>query len=308
MFKNLKLGVKITLGFISLIVISLILGVTTMMNASSAQNEAASMEQEFMPDVELASNIERASRQAMYQVLSYGFTEDEQYLESSNEYMQQLEAGLKDARELASGAARLDMLNGEIDKVEKGVEEYKKSVDQTTSIIADLVEVRETLKKAGDAYMKNCNDYLAGQRDAMSRETAAGATGDLIINRLAKITLANEIIDLGSGVQTATWQSQAERDLEAINNILPNFDRIDEKLAELRRVTSEASYLRAVEGVKEAADTYKSALQELVKSWNALQNNNAERYGPASCSPKSRPPPRWPRWAPHRQSLWSVRR
>jgi methyl-accepting chemotaxis protein len=67
------------------------------------------------------------------------------------------------------------------------------------------------MDQAAGAYMRNCNDFLAGQNENMKKEIDAGAA-HATFERLAKITLVNDIVDLGNDVRVKNFKSQATWD------------------------------------------------------------------------------------------------
>ncbi|MEI7837986.1 MAG: carbonic anhydrase, partial [Planctomycetota bacterium] len=66
MFKNMKLGTKIAVGFVSLIGIALVLGGLAVFSMSSVKTTATELSLEKVPQVQLATNVERTSLQTMY--------------------------------------------------------------------------------------------------------------------------------------------------------------------------------------------------------------------------------------------------
>ena len=63
-------------------------------------------------------------------------------------------------------------------------------------------------------YMKNCNDLLANQNEAMREEFDLGDVD--LDERLGKVALVNEIIALGNEVQLMNFKAQATQDPKLI--------------------------------------------------------------------------------------------
>ncbi|MBF0303699.1 MAG: MCP four helix bundle domain-containing protein, partial [Desulfamplus sp.] len=57
MFKNMKLGTKIALGFGSLIIIALLLGGMAVVNMRTVSVESTKLANEYVPEVAVASEI-----------------------------------------------------------------------------------------------------------------------------------------------------------------------------------------------------------------------------------------------------------
>ena len=63
--KNMKLGVKISIGFGLLIVISCVLGAMAVINMRTVERESTRLAKEYMPEVAVAASVERNTLQTM---------------------------------------------------------------------------------------------------------------------------------------------------------------------------------------------------------------------------------------------------
>ncbi len=80
-WKNLKLGIKIGIGFGGVIIIMIILGTIVSWYMSGIKEQSMILDQEHVPGVSIANNIERSLLQAMYDIGAYGLTGESEYLE-----------------------------------------------------------------------------------------------------------------------------------------------------------------------------------------------------------------------------------
>ena len=77
MFKNLKLGTKIGGGFGILLILAIALGTLAVVNMDKVETKSVMLQQEYVPEVDIANKIERSSFRTMYAMRGYGFTTDE---------------------------------------------------------------------------------------------------------------------------------------------------------------------------------------------------------------------------------------
>ena len=70
----MKLGIKIGLGFATLLAIAIALGVLAIFNMSNVETKSTMLEKEYVPEVGIANQIERSSFRTMYAMRGYGFT------------------------------------------------------------------------------------------------------------------------------------------------------------------------------------------------------------------------------------------
>ena len=126
------------------------------------------------------------------------------------------------------------------------------------------------LLKAADKYMQNCNDFLASQNKAMEQDIADAQSAFKLNERMQKITIVNEIIDVGNATRIAVWRSQADRQPKLIQDAYANFDEMKEKFSTLRKITRLEENIKQIENTEAAAQEYKQAMVTFLDLW--LQN------------------------------------
>lgn len=98
----MKLGTKITLGFVSLIVIALVLGGLAVWNMLAVKTVANTLANANVPSVAVANEVERDSLRTMYETRGYAFTEEKQFLEKAKANLAQVKLDLVNAKNHAA--------------------------------------------------------------------------------------------------------------------------------------------------------------------------------------------------------------
>jgi methyl-accepting chemotaxis protein len=277
MFKNMKLGAKIGLGFSSLIIMASLLGGLAVYNMKSVSTDCDKLAIEYVPEVELATSIERNSLKTMYEMRGFGFTEEAHYYEAALKRLDRLNEQLKNTKELADRAKYLVKLQDAVADVEQGVDQYATLMTETKQTIAKMAENRNDLDAAAAQYMQNCNAFLAGQNEKMTHEIEAGTETDALKDRLAKITIVNDIIGLGNSTRIECFKSQALREPKLIEQAQKNFDIMDEKFTALKSLSKDAEDLERISNTREAANQYKDAMLALLNNWKTAEQLAAKR-------------------------------
>ncbi|TRO82341.1 methyl-accepting chemotaxis protein [Desulfuromonas acetexigens] len=271
----MKLGVKIGLGFAALLAIAATLGILAIVNMSTVRTQSTMLQQEYVPEVAIANQLERSSFRTMYAMRGYGFTAEQALLDTAQENLKALHERLENAKKLGDASPNLKALRPAVEKVEKVVNDYENLVEQTITINAAMDEEWEQLDAAAGQYMENCNSFLAGQNQRIEDEIKANIGEAGLDERLKKITLVNEIIDLGNATRIAAWRSQAERDPKVIENANGNFDLMKSKFGMLRAITRLEEDLKRIDATEAAAMNYQQAMNEFLGLW--LKNNELGR-------------------------------
>lgn len=277
----MKLGLKIGLGFASLLAISLVLGVLAEINMHGVEVKSTMLQKEYVPEVDIANEIERSSFRTMYAMRGYGFTEDEKFLQNARGTLKELHDQLGSAKELGDNSPNLKALKPAIEKVESAVKEYEKLVEETVVVNAEMQTHRDELDAAAKQYMDNCNTFLLGQNEKMLSDIRQSKSDGQLAERLEKITLINDIIDVGNWTRLAAWRSQAVRDPQIIKDANANFDIMKEKFASIRKITRLEEDIRRIDQTEEAAAAYKEAMNEFLKLWltNVELGNKRNDFG-----------------------------
>jgi methyl-accepting chemotaxis protein len=260
--KNLRLATKIGLGFGVLILITCALGGVAIVNMAGVQERSHSLAEEFVPEVEVASRIERAYLQARAQAIYYVLTREEKYYTAFTELLAKAQAGLADAKTLSEEHPSLTTLREHVAKLETDVAQYAEYVGHVAEDNHRIGAVMTDLDQAAEVYLTNAGELLDSQEAAMEGEIEDLASVPALKERLHKIDLVSQIIESGQEARVQNFKSQALRDPEVMREALAIFPQIDAHLDELESLTFlQADRERIVE-VREAAHEYRDHLQE----------------------------------------------
>ena len=275
--KKMKLAAKISVGFGLLIAIALALGGMAVFNMSSVEKNTIAMEQKYVAEVTILSQMERRSQRTMYNMRGYAMSEDKKYLELGQKDLALVKESLGKGKGLSEKFTDLVNLKANVDKTIAKVAAYEDLAKQTVAGNDKLDVLRKKMDETAGAYMRNCNDFLAGQNEQMKKEIGAGAAQTALNERLAKITVVNDIIDLGNDVRVKNFKSQATWEPALIESALTNFPKMIEKFASLRKITHLEANIKRIDNTKAAADGYKSAMVEFLATWKHVRQLGVQR-------------------------------
>ena len=145
--------------------------------------------------------------------------------------------------------------------IRSAAQTYQKAIEQfmvefRRGSLADgnlLNRYRDKMDDAAGIYVSNCDEFLEGQHDKLTRD---------MMERNTKITLVNDIIALGNETRIGAFKSQALRSSEVMNAALENFSHIDRKFEELEKITRLPEDLKRIEIVAQAGQTYQTAMKD----------------------------------------------
>jgi methyl-accepting chemotaxis protein len=277
MLKNMKLGAKISLGFAMVICLASVLGSLGVVSMNMVRKNSNILATEYMPEVEYCNQVERSSLATMYAVRGYALSEEAKYFEEGNKELVEVNKALDDCAKLATEAKHLTKLGPAVQAAQVAVDDYEALLKQTNELITKMDGNRATLNTSAAQFMENCNTYLANQTDKMDQDIAKGLKGAKLRERMKKITLVNDIIDLGNGARIANWKAQALREPQFIIDADKNFDPMAEKFAAMREITADPANLEQINTTEKAGAEYRAAMKDFLANWEQLQAVGVKR-------------------------------
>jgi methyl-accepting chemotaxis protein len=199
-------------------------------------------------------------------------TGEPDYMKQAIATLQKVFTKTAELRKVCSDKADLDR----IDATESAASKYKAAMEGFLAEFQKgknaqekvLAEFRGKMDAAAAVYVSNCEEFLSGQQRKLAIDMS---------ERHDKITLVNDIIDLGNATRIACWRSQAEREPKLIRDATDNFAKMQDLFEELRKITRLEVDLERIDGTKNAAENYKLAMTNFLDSWLKLQDLGRQR-------------------------------
>lgn len=267
--KNLKLAVKIGIGFGFLIIIACGLGGMAILYMSEVQTDATSLAQEYMPEVDIANELERNVLLAMMAVRGYGLSANPEYLKQGREHLTNARTGIERARLHADKYTALVELRQKVNIAATNLEQYEKLVNETESMNTAISQNRSALDAAAARYMQNCQDFLTSQNETMIQQIDSEAMAHELKDRHDKITWINDIVDLGNDTRVKNFKAQATGDMALLRSAKDNFPKMEDLFNKLRAVTRQEDNIKQIAQTREAANQYMEAM--IAYEQNALK-------------------------------------
>ena len=287
MFKNMKLGTKIGMGFSALLVIAIALGGLGVVEMNGVKTTAEMLAAEIMPEVSLATEVERSALKTMYAARGYGFTEEEEFLVQARDNMKQVEAFLEKTREHAA-TFNDTALDAKALEADKAAVEYGTLLEETVTVTAALNVEKETLNEAAQEYMVSCGEFLQYQVATLQSEMAealgmgsadpakpafaatmsAEEKAKKLQERIQKTVILSDIIDLGNNIRVGAWKAIGTRDPALFAETRAMFGDVNAKLDEIEAVTRQQLNLDQIKRCRTAGQKYSDAMGRYLENWS----------------------------------------
>jgi methyl-accepting chemotaxis protein len=278
MFKKMKLGTKIMVGFGVLIAIAMALGGLATVKMKGVATDSVMLAEEYAPEALLASDLERRVYRTMYAGRAYNYTGDKKFLDEAQAAIAQVKETFGKGEELAAKAVHLVKLKGALGESKQSMAEYERQLDDTRKTREELQTTAQTMAKAAAAYMENAHALLKSQNAAMAKEIAESSLPEKLAERVRKIALVNDLVEEGNAARIANLQARARNDFSVMaEGIKTVFPKIEAKAAELDKITRLEADKQEIKDILAAAGTYKAAMQKYMEVSDKLGALNTAR-------------------------------
>jgi methyl-accepting chemotaxis protein len=280
------------LGFASLVAIAILLGGMAVWEMAGVKQDATTMAADYMPAVHAANNVERDALSTMYEMRGYAYTEQADFLSKGRASLAEVKKGLEAAKALSlKSGATLDFLKAAAQRAEARTLDYEQLANQTVAVTEALGKDRAAMDQAAQDYMKLCYLYLESQAQRLQTiltnahqpgidgTNRSGASVDIaeVEDRVRKINLANEIVDLGNAIRIGNFKAQVARDPVLFQQTQQKFAQFNPKLDELKSITKQEVNLKQIADCRIAGQAYNDAMTSFLRNWLAREELGKKR-------------------------------
>ena len=213
----------------------------------------------------------------MYAMRGYTQTFQDTYWQDMQQNYEQVERYLQDAIGLADRFPALVALRRNAEAAQREAQEYRALANQSRELILEVQEYRQLNDRTAAAAVNGFDRFIENQEAAMQREIAAGASTAALQERLSKIVLANDALDLVNGARVANYRAQLLDEAQAFRNAIGGLDRVPQIIAEIRRITRIQADLEELDGIVSAVEQYRAAVVGIADDFAQLAELNTER-------------------------------
>ena len=155
-----------------------------------------------------------------------------------------------------------------IDDTEAAATAYSEAMGLYISTSDTMDAAGKNMDVGAAAYMKNCNDFLAGQNEKM--KTEFNTEGSNLQERLQKITLVNDVIDAGNSARVGNFKAQALQNPKIMQETIENLKGVKTVTANLRKITRDAADIERIDATEASTDDYLTAMEGYLKGFVEL--------------------------------------
>jgi hypothetical protein len=122
----------------------------------SVISEVGTLEQRYVPGIELSNEIENIAQNLMLHIRTYVLADSFQDLQAAQGDFEAIDGVLKRAGEHATAHPGLERLAEGVKRSEEQVAEYRRLLEESQKLIANMATQRRKAAEAGGVHAKDC--------------------------------------------------------------------------------------------------------------------------------------------------------
>ena len=266
----MKLGMKISLGYLAVLVIMGAVGGLAIWNMMAVKGKSDIMANEYAAGVDLETAISDNYREARIDLRTYTLAEDPKAYDKAMISLGKLASTIQEAKALAKKGEHLLTLRNKIEDIDAKVQAYLELIKQLKVETDVRVGLRKKISESGKTCMDDVIWLKGRQQEALLKDIEGKVGESKLIERSKKVDMASEAIEHLGTIDMAVWKFQTNADgrNDGINKLKEYSDKVEEsfkffdanvvmpehkqKVAEAKAAFGE--YVKAITALKEAFD------------------------------------------------------
>jgi len=281
MNNSMTLGKRISIGFATLVVITLILGIMAVINMRSAATDATKLSDIYAPEVQVASEVFAIANQIRYDIRAFTMQDNEKALAEAKKGFIELQKFLAQAKDLGKKYELKALIENEA-RATKALGEYMASVDRSEKILMRKKALDTAMADNAAIAIKNMDDYLHSQEVQLKQEIEDKLDKTKLVARYGKIEMINDVMGLVSASRVAGQRAQVKRDISFLNDAITKFDGVYQMLGQIRSTTARQANLDQLKNIENAAKVYETSLRGFIAVMQETETEGALRIKVAS--------------------------
>jgi len=270
-WNNLKIKYKLGFGFGCIILILILIGMISIIELQKIVADSQAIAQNRLPEIQIANNLERNTIKITNRLNNFAYSANKNNLNTAQTLLDELENYIENI--LNSEVELGGVLKGNIAVAKKTIREYRILMNDMNNGTEKLADARIAMDEAAGSFLDNCFDYLRGQEATLAYQIDARTARRGI---LEKITLINNIIDVGNFLRIENFKAQAIRNFSDHATFDTQFVYINQYLTNLETIDTNSDNFMFLRSIRTSVEDYSKAIDEFIANYTNLQINNQQ--------------------------------
>ncbi len=230
MFHNVKLSMKLALGFGLVLLVFVIAVMISWLQIGRVEEDSRFLNK--VTDVQnLMSELESDIARARFEVRDYMYSESPNSLKRAREVLAEARARIEEGKRMYASDPRLLSLKS-LPDMEAPLDQYSKNVEAVAGLTEAKQKNLQGLTAASVALLEGLERVSDLQYQGANSEAEAG-DAEKLKRRFERIHVVESLLTQTGEIRRAYYRAAVNRDVEAMSNILPMVDAMRQQTEKL---------------------------------------------------------------------------
>lgn len=264
MGSTMTLGKRISMGFGILVFIMLVLGMVGVLNMRSASSDAVKLSDVYAPEVQVASDIFKATNDLRYNTRAFMLRDDEVALANAKKDFEVLKTYLSQAETLST-KYNLKLLADNEKIVSRVLANYMASVERAEKNLANKKAYDAAMVDSAALFLKNTDEYSSSLENSFKQAIIDKADKTVLLNKVEETIALKKIMLIVTGARVYGQRAQVKNDVSMLEKAVGRFEELYKLIAQLNASTTNLSNLEQLKNIESAAKSYEASLRGFVE-------------------------------------------
>src|SRR6056297_1175266 len=275
LFNNMNIGKKVFTALAIILVVLVVANGLVFLDLGKVNTGSEKISDVYVPETVEIIDIQNHTQTTMYNMRGYGLTGNTSYLEEARSSLGDLKTSINNSISIAQSSDEID--EAEFNTAMNIVNEYETLVNQTEETNASIETILEGMNAAAGKVMTETAAFLEDQNFKMTQEINNDLSNAALQQRLTKITLINDIIDLVNSARIENFKFQSTSDTASLETALELFPRIKGEITELEEITTDDYNLEQLGAIKTDVTNYEEEVNKYLDASETLSALGSQR-------------------------------
>jgi methyl-accepting chemotaxis protein len=246
MFEKMKLGTKISGGYVAVLFITSVVTAFTLYEVNAQTVNAVQLSTEIAPEVQLSTEIERSVLAAMKEMKVYEYSLKGEALVAAKKHLDKAMAATDQAQEHAKKFTDLVTFGAAVEKVDGLLGEYTALIEKTRLNTDETIAIRASMNGAAGKFMDTADEFHRGRGEQVD---------------------VHEALLLITDARLDAWKAQALDDDKQMDAALAKLGELDKHLEKMRVTNNKDDALKQLDLMRTETKDYAAQIKLLQAAW-----------------------------------------
>jgi len=267
LLKRFKLGTKILIGLVGVMLIVGAIIVVSVVNLNSIKTGSEELYGVHIAEVEILQELDDHFAATRFNTKSYMLSDKIEFFDTG---MEELQATEEHMEELKSTDPEI------VTEMNADLVEYRDYIESVKVAKEQVVVMNDQMAVAADEVATVVDAYYMDQIAKFSADLSSGASNEKLSLRVAKMDKMSDISLMLTEIRVNYVKSLYLDDNTLIQEHMGEFDTIDQLVDSVLAVTTKDVDIQRLNSIKDGADVYKKSIGGVLAQVDAVKNAEVE--------------------------------